>query len=99
MSRYAKEQKLRARGYLRVVHLEKHTRDLAGKLGLRLGDERVKPLADHILLHLLIGGGKHGRRKGRRGARHSGLLLLGRGRGRSRGSGGLVARLKQEGYL
>merc|ERR1719401_800459 len=36
---------------LAVVHLQHHTGDLAGELGLVLGDGGEELLADHLLLH------------------------------------------------
>jgi hypothetical protein len=43
---------------LRIVHLEEHARNLASKLRLRLVDERIKTLSDHVLLHLGAGRSK-----------------------------------------
>ena len=64
---------------LGVVHLEQHTGNLPGEVRLRLVDERVQPLPDHVLLYL--GRGARERRgrellvRARRGVL---LLLLGR---------------------
>mmetsp|Transcript_31331 Transcript_31331/g.91752 ORF Transcript_31331/g.91752 Transcript_31331/m.91752 type:complete len:621 (-) Transcript_31331:133-1995(-) len=71
---------------LGVVHLEEHAGDLASELRLRLVDEGVETLANHVLLHLgagrseSAGGEALVSGNGRLGllGRH---LLLGRGRG------------------
>jgi hypothetical protein len=44
---------------LSVVHLQKHTGDLAGLLGLVLIDQRIQSLADHVLLGDWVGRGEH----------------------------------------
>ena len=60
-----------------VVHLEEHACDLSSELGLRVVDERVKTLSDHVLLHLRTGGGERTGGKGALG--RNGCLRLGRG--------------------
>mmetsp|Transcript_44891 Transcript_44891/g.94202 ORF Transcript_44891/g.94202 Transcript_44891/m.94202 type:complete len:358 (-) Transcript_44891:144-1217(-) len=61
----------------RIVHFQKHSRDLSCQFRLCLVDEGIETFSDHVLLHLRRGGGE-----GR-----GGELLGGRGRaGRRRGS-------------
>lgn len=48
---------------LTIVHLQKHTGDLAGLLGLVLVDQRIQSLTDHVLLSSGVGRGQHGIRE------------------------------------